>query len=68
MHLSAAQQPPVHEVAVHVHAAPPQVSPLAHPKHAVPFLPHCADPLPVIWQTWLASQQPLGQVVALHSH
>lgn len=68
MHLSPAQQPVVHEVGVQVHAVPPQISPLAQVKQATPLLPHSADPLPVVWQMWLASQHPLGQVAALQAH
>jgi hypothetical protein len=50
-----------------LHAPDVQVSPLAHALHAPPFLPQAAVEVPV-WQVPAASQQPVGQLTASHTH
>jgi hypothetical protein len=49
-----------------LHWPPSQGTPVPHARHAAPFNPHVA--LPPGWQTPLASQQPLGQEFASHTH
>jgi hypothetical protein len=68
-HVEPEQQPIAQLVDVHPLQAPPgvQVCGLGHDSHAPPPLPQSLVVLP-FWQTPLASQQPVGQDVALQTH
>jgi hypothetical protein len=62
--IASAQQPAVHELAVHAHCDPLQARPVSHVLHISPPPPHAAL-LGVVTQRLSPSQHPVGQVLAL---